>query len=91
MLRFGLRGARVPAEWVNIWEDSAAAARVRDITGGDEIVPTVVVGTKSLVNPSAGQVAAALRETQPGALPPARSRTASWLARVAGLASRGRP
>jgi glutaredoxin len=45
MLRLGLRSARVPAEWVNIWEDRAAAARVRAITGGDETVPTVVVGT----------------------------------------------
>ena len=27
MLRLGLRGARVPATWVNIWEDRAAAAR----------------------------------------------------------------
>ena len=34
----------VPATWVNIWEDRAAAARVRAITGGDETVPTVEVG-----------------------------------------------
>jgi len=37
-LRLGLRSARVPATWVNIWEDRAAAARVRAITGGDETV-----------------------------------------------------
>jgi len=91
MLRLGLRGARVPAEWVNIWEDAAAAARVRAITGGDEIVPTVVVGTSAMVNPSAGQVVAAIREAHPGALPPAGGRVASWLTRMAGLASRGRP
>jgi len=70
MLRLGLRGARVPAEWVNIWEDSAAAARVRVITGGDETVPTVEVGTRAMVNPSARQVAAAVRDGQPG-IPPA--------------------
>src|SRR5262249_20817094 len=29
LLRLGLRGARVSATWVNIWEDRAAAARVR--------------------------------------------------------------
>jgi len=26
MLRLGLRGARVRAEWINIWDDQAAAA-----------------------------------------------------------------
>lgn len=55
MLRLGLRSARVRAEWVNIWEDTAAAARVRAITGGDETVPTVVVGAQAIVNPSAGR------------------------------------
>src|SRR5215469_2275824 len=83
MLRLGLRAARVPAEWVNIWEDHGAAARVRAITGGDETVPTVVVGTQAMVNPSARQVAAAVRDAQPGALPPGGTR-ASWLARLAG-------
>jgi mycoredoxin len=65
MLRLGLRGARVPVEWVNIWEDSAAAARVRAITGGDETVPIVVVGTQAMVNPSARQVIAAVRDARP--------------------------
>ena len=35
-------------------------ARARAITGGDEIVPTVVVGTQAMINPSARQVIAAL-------------------------------
>ena len=87
MLRLGLRAARVPAEWVNIWEDHGAAARVRAITGGDETVPTVVVGTQAMVNPSARQVVAAARDAQPGAFPPAGTR-ASWLARLAGLLGR---
>src|SRR5215470_8085225 len=91
MLRLGLRGARVPAEWVNIWEDSAAAARVRAITGGDEAVPTVEVGARAMVNPSARQVIAAIGDGQPGARPPAGTRAASWLARVAGFVSRWRP
>lgn len=89
MLRVGLRGARVPAEWVNIWEDRAAAARLRALTGGDEIVPTVVVGTKAMVNPSARQVAAAVREAQPGAPRSAGTRAAPWLARVAEFVTRG--
>jgi mycoredoxin len=65
MLRLGLRGARVQAEWINIWDDQAAAARVRAITGGDETVPTVVVGTRAMVNPSPRQVVAAMRTGSP--------------------------
>jgi hypothetical protein len=89
MLRLGLRGARVPAEWVNIWEDRAAAARVRAITGGDETVPTVVVGTRAMVNPSARQVIAAVGDGQPGTRPSAGTRAAALLARMAGLFGRG--
>ena len=81
MLRLGLRSARVPATWVNIWEDRAAAARVRAVTGGDETVPTVVVGTQAMVNPPARQVIAAVRAV----LAARRTRPASWLARAAGL------
>lgn len=90
VLRLGLRAARVPAEWVNIWEDDGAAARVRAITGGDETVPTVVVGTQAMVNPSARQVVAAARDAQPGTLPPAGARE-SWLARLAGSVGRRWP
>src|SRR6266568_4999516 len=61
MLRLGLRRSRLPVEEINIWEDRAAAAAVRAITGGDETVPTVVVGTKAMVNPSARQVIVAVR------------------------------
>jgi mycoredoxin len=87
----GLRGARVRAEWVNIWEDHASAARVRAITGGDETVPTVEVGARAMVNPSAWQVAAAMRDGQLGGPPSEGARAASWLARVAGFVSRWRP
>lgn len=78
-----------PPEWVNIWEDRAAAARVRAITGGDETVPTVVVGTQAMVNPSARQVIAAAGDGQPGTGPSAGTRAATWLARMAGLLGRG--
>lgn len=48
--------ARLGAEadrlrWVDIWQDPAAAAAVRAITGGDEVVPTVVIGGLGHVNP----------------------------------------
>lgn len=89
MLRLGLRGARVPAEWVNIWEDRAAAAAVRAITGGDETVPTVVAGGRAMVNPSARQVIAAAGGGQPGTRASAGTRAAAWLARMAGLFGRG--
>jgi mycoredoxin len=60
MPRLRLRSARVAAKWVNIWEDRAAAAQVRAITG-DETVPTVTVGTQTMVNAPARQVIAAVR------------------------------
>jgi mycoredoxin len=85
-LRLGLRRARVPATWVNIWEDRAGAARVRAITGGDETVPTVEVGARAMVNPSARQVAEAVGEGQPGTRPSVGA--AAWLSRMAGLFGR---
>lgn len=45
----GKRAGR--AAWVDIWAEPDAAARVRAITGGDETVPTVVVGSEQRVNP----------------------------------------
>jgi glutaredoxin-like protein len=53
---------------VNIWEDPAAAATVRSYAGGNETVPTVVVGevgsagAVGLVNPSVRQVLAAVEQ-----------------------------
>jgi mycoredoxin len=90
MLRLGLHRARLPVEEINIWADPAAAAQVRAITGGDETVPTVVVGTRAMVNPSARQVIAAVRAGQPGVLPAPETRTGSWLARAAGFLPRRR-
>ena len=41
---------------------------IQGVLGGDETVPTVFVGTRSLVNPSIGQVESALRELAPNLL-----------------------
>ncbi len=60
MLRAGLDRNGTPYREVNIWEDAAAAAFVRSVARGNETVPTVTVGSVSLVNPSAGEVAALL-------------------------------
>ncbi|HLI23762.1 MAG TPA: glutaredoxin domain-containing protein [Acidimicrobiales bacterium] len=61
LLRRGLRRAGVVTTEVNIWEDSEGAARVREVAGGNETVPTVFVGDHALVNPSARQVVALAR------------------------------
>ena len=53
----------------NIWEDEEAAAVVREITGGNETVPTVTVGDRSMVNPSGDAVLRALAAVAPDQLP----------------------
>ena len=58
-----LERAGVEVATVNIWEDRTGAAIVRSLTGGNETVPTVTVGTTSLVNPSVQQVVSAYRLT----------------------------
>jgi mycoredoxin len=53
-LRFRLGRDARRAYWVNIWRDPDGAATVRAATGGDETVPTVVVGGEPFVNPDPG-------------------------------------
>ncbi|MGB5150050.1 MAG: glutaredoxin domain-containing protein [Mycobacterium sp.] len=55
-LRRGLRRRAIATTEINIWDDRGAAERVRAVTGGDETVPTVFVGTAALVNPSVREV-----------------------------------
>jgi len=52
----GLQQAGVEFEPVNIWEDPNAAAFVRSVANGNEVVPTVTVGGTSIVNPSPAEV-----------------------------------
>lgn len=59
----------VPHRRVDIWADPAAAAVVRSVAGGNETVPTVVVGPVSLVNPGLDAVLTAAAEHAPGAVP----------------------
>lgn len=68
-LRRQLDGAGVPHRLVNIWEDPAGAAAVRAVAGGNETVPTVVIGPVGLVNPDVHQVLAAAAEHAPAAVP----------------------
>jgi mycoredoxin len=55
-LKGELRSRGVPFDSVDIWEDRPMAEVVRRATGGDEIVPTVQVGDRFFVNPSADEV-----------------------------------
>lgn len=64
-LRWRLKAARIPVLEINIWRDAAAAARVRSIAGGNETVPTVVVGEDAFVNPSVDRVREAVRAWRP--------------------------
>lgn len=50
---------------INIWEDPEAAARVRSVADGNETVPTVFIGDRAMVNPTARQVIAAARGEKP--------------------------
>lgn len=59
----------VPMDMRNIWEDPTAAAFVRSVANGNETVPTVVVGDTSMVNPTPGQVMAALADSAPHLVP----------------------
>lgn len=66
MLRSGLRREGIPVQEINIWEDADAAAFVRSVANGNETVPTVTIGSVSLVNPSAREVAETATRELPG-------------------------
>lgn len=59
-LRARLRRTRW-VTWVNIWEGPAAAAFVRRHNDGDEVVPTVVIGSRVWTNPDPKDVRRAVR------------------------------
>jgi glutaredoxin-like protein len=59
VLKRSLNRAGVTTTLVNIWDDPAAAAAVREVAHGNETVPTVEIGGRWMVNPSAKQVLAA--------------------------------
>lgn len=59
----------LPTTRHDIWDDPEAAAAVRAVTGGDETVPTVIVGQHAMVNPSPRALQAAIATHAPGLLP----------------------
>lgn len=64
-----LSSAGVPFEKFNIWDDPDHAAFVRSAADGNETVPTLRIGSESLVNPSLEQVLDAMRRETPGLVP----------------------
>lgn len=68
-LRRGLRRVGLATTEVNIWEDPGAAATVRTFAGGNETVPTVVVGDIGLVNPSVPAILDVVSQVAPDLVP----------------------
>ncbi|SNC71842.1 Glutaredoxin [Kytococcus aerolatus] len=66
-LRRELKGLRERARWVNIWQDAEAAAFVRSVNGGDEVVPTVVLDGEPHTNPDPTLVRRRLEQRGSGA------------------------
>ena len=68
-LERSLSRAEVPFQKFNIWDSDDHAAFVRSVANGNETVPTLKIGEISLVNPSLGQVLAAMRDQTPHLVP----------------------
>ncbi|MGH3495751.1 MAG: glutaredoxin domain-containing protein [Sciscionella sp.] len=69
-LRRKLDKAKLATTDFNIWEDPAAAARVRSVADGNEVVPTVLIGDTALVNPTIEEVMDAVAVHSPELAPP---------------------
>jgi glutaredoxin len=61
----GLKKKRVPLEMHHIHEEPEAAAIVRQVAGGNETVPTVIIDNHALVNPTPEAVLGLLSELHP--------------------------
>lgn len=68
-LKRSLKRRKVPVRLHDIWQDPDAAAVVRSVAGGNETVPTVVIGGRALVNPTPQAVEALIAEVAPDLLP----------------------
>jgi mycoredoxin len=61
MLRANLAAAGIVYRERDIWQDPQAAAAVRAVANGNEVVPTINIGDAWLVNPSVDQIMDVLR------------------------------
>ena len=64
-----LKNASVPFKKHNIWENERDRAFVKSVAHGNETVPTLRIGSKSLVNPSLSQVLQAMKSEVPHLVP----------------------
>lgn len=64
-LKFGLRIRGIKTNKKNIWSNPADAATVRSVANGNETVPTVMIGSNALVNPTPKQVKQAMEKFAP--------------------------
>lgn len=69
MLERDLEQAGIAVTRRNIWDEPEAAAIVRSVADGNETVPTIRIGDRSLVNPPISEVANLLAEVAPQLLP----------------------
>lgn len=56
-LRADLARRGITAQWRDIWQDEKARDIVREANHGNETVPTVRIGGRTLTNPSGAEVA----------------------------------
>ena len=59
-LKGALAARGVAYDGVNIWDDRSQAEIVRQANNGDELVPTVRVGSRFMPNPTVDEVLAAV-------------------------------
>jgi len=64
-----LTKAGVPFSKLNIWDDDQHAAFVRSVADGNETVPTLRIGSVSLVNPKVKEVLETMRQETPDLVP----------------------
>ena len=68
----------IPTRWHNIWTDDDARQFVRSVNHGNETVPTVRIGVRTLSNPRGAQVAALLPGNAQRPVPRAAHRGFRW-------------
>ncbi len=68
-LEKAIKKSKIPTTKHNIWENPEAAAYVRSVADGNEVVPTVRIGDTARVNPSIKEIQEILKEKAPHLLP----------------------
>lgn len=64
-----LKSADIPFKKYNIYENNRHRSFVMSVANGNETVPTLRIGSTSLVNPSLGQVMKAMADEVPHLVP----------------------